>query len=177
MGINRLRDWPERGVLVYELASNGSGGLRRLLSETHAAYKRGTRPEGGGWMCAKGMRLTRRELIAGALVVTGAGAVRAQSSDSELPARQEQARRELEIAGGTAPQALREFVRQTGLQVLFEFDAIRHHVTHPISGRFDPSEALALMLAGSGLGFEFVNERTVSVRPRGPIKTSEVPGR
>jgi hypothetical protein len=123
-------------------------------------------------MCAKGMRLTRRELIAGALVVTGTRAVRAQSSASEPPARQE-----MDIAGGTAPQALREFVRQTGLQVLFEFDAIRHHITHPISGRFDPSEALALMLAGSGLGFEFVNERTVSVRPSAPIKTSEVPGR
>jgi hypothetical protein len=123
-------------------------------------------------MCAKGMRLTRRELIAATLVASGIGTARAQSALVEPPRRQD-----LEIAGGAAPQALREFVRQTGLQVLFEFDAIRHHTTHTIRGRFDPSEALGLMLAGSGLAFEFVNERTVSVRPAPLIKTSEIPPR
>jgi len=123
-------------------------------------------------MCAQGMRLTRRELIAWMLACMGACAAQAQSVVTETPRRQE-----LEIAAGAVPQALREFVRQTGLQVLFEFDVVRHHTTHAIRGRFDPSEALSLMLAGSGLGFEFVNERTVSVRPLPLIKTSEVPGR
>lgn len=133
---------------------------------------RGTRPEGGGWMCANGMTLARRALLAVTLLAMGPMVVQAQSAVSEVPQRQA-----LEIAGGTAPETLREFIRQTGLQVLFEFDAVRHHTTHPISGRFDPSEALALMLAGSGLGFEFVNERTVSVRPVPLIKTSEMPAR
>lgn len=121
-------------------------------------------------MCAKGMTLTRRELLAVTLLATGPVLVRAQSADSEEPQRQA-----LEIAGGTAPEALREFIRQTGLQVLFEFDAVRHHTTQPVRGRFDPSEALAVMLRDSGLRFEFVNERTVSVRPVPLIKTSEIP--
>jgi hypothetical protein len=123
-------------------------------------------------MCAKGMRLTRRELIAGTLAALASGATYPQSVAAEPPRR-----RDLEIAAGAAPTALREFVRQTGLQVLFEFDSIRDHTTHGIRGRFDASEALSRMLAGSGLAFEFVNERTVSVRALPLIKTSEVPGR
>ena len=74
----------------------------------------------------------------------------------------------LKIAAGTAPQALSEFVRQTGFQVLFDFDAIRHINTHEVSGRLDPQEALAQMFEGSGLTFEFINERTISVRLRSP---------
>jgi hypothetical protein len=54
---------------------------------------------------------TRRQWVGGLLCVLAVGAVRAQSKS------------DLEIAAGTAPQALREFVRQTGMQVLFEFDA------------------------------------------------------
>jgi hypothetical protein len=76
----------------------------------------------------------------------------------------------MKIAAGPAPEALAEFVHQTGLQVLFEFDAIRGHTTQRISGQLDASEALALMLAESGLVFEFVNERTVIVRPRGGVR-------
>lgn len=123
-------------------------------------------------MCAKGMRLTRREFVVATVSALAAGALRAQSAAPE-PSR----RQSLEIAGGAAPKALREFVRQTGLQVLFEFDAVRHHTVHPVSGRLGASEALSLMLAGSGLGFEFINDRTVSVRPVPILKTSEVSGR
>jgi hypothetical protein len=123
-------------------------------------------------MCAKGMRLARREFVAGMFAAAAAAAARAQAAVAEPPRRHS-----LEIAGGAAPQALREFVRQTGLQVLFEFDAVRHHTVHRVSGHFDPSEALSLMLAGSGLGFEFINDRTVSVRPTPVVKTTEVSGR
>jgi hypothetical protein len=70
------------------------------------------------------------------------------------------------ISAGTAPEALAEFVRQSGLQVLFDFDAIRNVNTHEVSGQLNPDEALSRMLEGSGLTFEFVNERTITVRPR-----------
>ncbi len=119
------------------------------------------------------MQTTRRQWVYGLLCALGAGAAGAQSAVSE-PARRTSS---LEIAAGTAPQSLREFVRQTGMQVLFEFDAVRHHTTRAVRGRLDPSKAIALMLAGTGLAFEFVNERTISVRPVPLAKDAEVAGR
>lgn len=118
------------------------------------------------------MLASRRQWVSGLLFALAAGAVCAQSAVSEGLRRTP-----LEIAAGTAPQALREFVRQTGMQVLFEFDAVRHHTTHAVRGRLDPSEAIALMLAGTGLAFEFVNDRTISVRPVSLAKETEVAGR
>lgn len=102
--------------------------------------------------------VTRRALLllAGAVTVVGAQAERLE-------------KRAFEIAAGTAPNALAEFVRQSGFQVLFDFDAIRAFSTHAVSGQLDPAEALARMFEGSGLTFEFINERTISVRPRSPL--------
>lgn len=74
------------------------------------------------------------------------------------------AKLKLKIDAGTAPVTLSEFVRQTGLQVLFETDAIRDHSTRAVSGQLEITEALRLMLEGSGLVFEFINPRTVAVR-------------
>lgn len=73
------------------------------------------------------------------------------------------------ISAGTAPEALAEFVRQSGLQVLFDFDAIRNVSTHEVTGQLNPTEALSRMFEGSGLTFEFINERTITVRPRPPM--------
>jgi secretin/TonB-like protein len=79
-------------------------------------------------------------------------------------------KRPFDIKAGSAIITLAEFVRQTGLQVLFESDAIRNHSTREVRGQFEAAEALGLMLEGSGLTYEFVNERTVTVRPR-PVVT------
>ncbi|MEJ1961531.1 MAG: STN domain-containing protein [Gammaproteobacteria bacterium] len=72
------------------------------------------------------------------------------------------------IAAGTAPAALAEFIRQTGFQVLFDFDAVRNINTHEVTGQLDAEEALSRMFAGSDLTFEFINDRTISVRARPP---------
>jgi iron complex outermembrane recepter protein len=72
----------------------------------------------------------------------------------------------LRISAGTAAATLAEFVRQTGLQVLFESDAISNATTREIEGYLDVREALSLMFEGSDLTFEFINERTIAVRPR-----------
>jgi hypothetical protein len=70
------------------------------------------------------------------------------------------------IEAGSAPATLAEFIRQTGLQLLFEADAIRGFRTHAVRGEADAAEALRLMLEGSGLVFEFINERTIAIRPQ-----------
>ena len=95
-------------------------------------------------------------LLAGVVTVTGAQASRLDKRPFKIPA-------------SPAPEALAEFIRQSGFQVLFDFDAIRGINTHEVSGHFDPAEALARMLEGSGLTFELINERTVSVRPCPPL--------
>jgi len=102
----------------------------------------------------------RRLLAIATLALLTSASARASRTD----------KRPLDIKAGSAILTLAEFVRQTGLQVLFESDAIRNHSTREVRGQFDAAEALGLMLEGSGLTYEFVNERTVTVRPR-PVVT------
>jgi hypothetical protein len=71
----------------------------------------------------------------------------------------------VKIEAGNAAATLAELIRQTGLQILFEADAIRGHTTRAVRGEFAAAEALHLMLDGSGLIFEVINERTIAVRP------------
>lgn len=70
---------------------------------------------------------------------------------------------QLDIAAEQAPVALKEFIRQSGLQLVFEFDVVRDHKTRAIKGEFEAADALRAMLAGTGLVFQFVNERTVTI--------------
>jgi hypothetical protein len=77
----------------------------------------------------------------------------------------------VEIAEGNAAATLAEFIRQTGFQVLFETDAIRGHTTRAVRGQLDAAEALRVMLEGSGLIFEFINERTITVRPEPLVRS------
>jgi len=77
----------------------------------------------------------------------------------------------LRISAGSAPVTLAEFVRQTGLQVLFDFDSIRHATTREVDGNLDAREALSLMFEGSELTFEFINPRTIAVRRQPPEPT------
>jgi hypothetical protein len=98
----------------------------------------------------------RRDLLRTALGLAVAGPLNAGDRARKLS---------VEIDAGNAPVTLGEFIRQTGLQVLFETDAIRNHTTRAVRGQFDAAEALHRMLEGSGLIFEFINERTIAVRP------------
>lgn len=77
----------------------------------------------------------------------------------------------VEINAGNAAVTLTEFIRQTRLQVLFEADAIRGHNTRAVSGRLEAREALRVMLEGSGLMFEIINDRTYAVRPASFART------
>lgn len=108
---------------------------------------------------------TRRRLLAGIAAAT----VALLTCTSACASRAD--KKAFDIKAGSAINTLGEFVRQTGLQVLFESDAIRNHSTREVRGQFNAAEALGLMLEGSGLTYEFVNERTVTVRPQ-PMLTS-----
>lgn len=68
-----------------------------------------------------------------------------------------------EIAAGPAEKTLNEFISQTGLQLLFDFEAVSGLTTRSVSGQLEVKEALSQMLAGTGLVFEFVNDRTIAV--------------
>lgn len=69
------------------------------------------------------------------------------------------------VDAGDAAVTLNEYSRQAGLQVLFDFNVVRGRLTRAIAGDLDPDRALTAMLAGSGLVFDLVNDRTLAVMP------------
>lgn len=56
-----------------------------------------------------------------------------------------------DIATTDAATALAEFGRQSGREILFEYDLIQGEHTHPIAGSYEPIEALQRMTAGTKL--------------------------
>ena len=70
---------------------------------------------------------------------------------------------EFHVAGGDATLTLTEFSRQARLQLLFDYNVVKGHLTPPLEGEFRPADALRYLLAGSDLEFDFVNERTLAV--------------
>ena len=115
-------------------------------------------------------RPSRRAVLQRALLVlAGALAASGSSQASKLD------KLIFKISAGMAPEALAEFVRQSGFQVLFDFDAIRSFSTHEVSGQLEPAEALSRMFEGSDLTFEFINDRTIAVhrRPAKPVPVAQ----
>jgi hypothetical protein len=111
-------------------------------------------------MPSRKLKATRRD------VLMGASALLLLISNARGTDAGELEKVTFRIAAGTASAALAEFVRQTGLQVLFDSDAISNSTTREIAGQLNVREALSLMFEGSDLTFEFINERTIAVRPR-----------
>jgi iron complex outermembrane receptor protein len=79
------------------------------------------------------------------------------------PAVQAAELRRFQIPEGAAAQALNEFSRQAGIQVIFDAAAVRHLSTRAVSGEYEVRDALTRMLASTSLLFEFVNDRTIAV--------------
>ena len=78
---------------------------------------------------------------------------------------------EMDAAG-----ALTEFSMQSGLQVLFDYQAVQDVRTASIAGRHGVHEALRQLLAGTGLTFREVNENTVSVVRGATARAAPPPG-
>jgi outer membrane receptor protein involved in Fe transport len=61
------------------------------------------------------------------------------------------------------PEALAAFARQTGLQLVYESTVARGHTSKAVPAGLERSAALTQLLDGTGLQFEFLNERSVHI--------------
>ena len=59
--------------------------------------------------------------------------------------------------------ALAEFARQSGLQLVYVSQLAKSRASKGAHAGLAPAEALPALLEGTGLGFEFLNERTVRI--------------
>ena len=73
--------------------------------------------------------------------------------------------RQFHIGAGEAQITLNEFSRQSGLQLLYDFNSVLGVRTREIEGEMVPAVALKSMIDGTPLAFEFVNAATVAVIP------------
>ncbi len=81
----------------------------------------------------------------------------------------------LDIRSQPMGDALNEFARQSGLQIVVEPRAAAGITAPPLSGSFTAGQALERLLAHSGLRYEYLNERTIAVWPHRAINTSDAP--
>ena len=68
-----------------------------------------------------------------------------------------------DIAAKPLPQALNEIGRTTGLAVVFAGSRPFSVTGRQVRGDFTPSQALATLLAGTGITYRFTNPRTVTI--------------
>ena len=94
----------------------------------------------------------RIRLAVAAVLLALAGTVRAQTSPPEF-----------DIAPQDATGALTRFAEQSHLQLIFDYDAVQGIATHAVSGRLRVVDALGRLLSGTGLTFEIINDRTISI--------------
>jgi iron complex outermembrane receptor protein len=68
-----------------------------------------------------------------------------------------------DIPAGPLAQALASFARQTGLQLVYISDVMLEQKSHAVSAGLGANEALARMLAGTGLNFEYLTARSIRI--------------
>jgi outer membrane receptor protein involved in Fe transport len=68
-----------------------------------------------------------------------------------------------ELAEQPLAQALSQFAARTGLQVVYVSDVVASLKSKAVPAGMPPADALAHMLRGTGLRFEFLNARTVRI--------------
>jgi iron complex outermembrane receptor protein len=83
---------------------------------------------------------------------------------AELPGSKEQV--EFRINAPTMVAALIQFSQQAELQLVFPTDGASGIAAPKVEGSLTPRAALEQLLKDSGLTFQFVNARTVSVVPK-----------
>src|SRR6266403_5514630 len=60
-------------------------------------------------------------------------------------------------------QALEAFARQTALQLVYVSDVVREQRSHAVAAGLGANEALARMLQGTGLKFEYLTPRSIHI--------------
>jgi iron complex outermembrane recepter protein len=81
-----------------------------------------------------------------------------------------------EIPSEPLARALTSFADQTGLQVIYVSALAKGRISHAAAAGLPAAEALGRLLAGTGLDFEFLNDRTVKLSER-PAPHLEPPSR
>ena len=85
----------------------------------------------------------------------------------------------IEIESQPLSTALREFARQTGVQVAVETGLTTGKTSPAVSGKYEPADALATLLKGSGLTAYPVNANTYGIRSisgtTGPHRSTDKP--
>jgi outer-membrane receptor for ferric coprogen and ferric-rhodotorulic acid len=107
-------------------------------------------PRAGGisLRACMGMLLSAASLAA--IAVPSASAQQAGATSFDIP------------AGDVAP-ALRAFSDQTGLQMVFSTPSVEGIRTNGVQGAHGATEALAILLAGTGLSYRISDNRTVTI--------------
>jgi outer membrane receptor protein involved in Fe transport len=93
-------------------------------------------------------------VLAACAHTTAAAAAPIAAADGALP---------VDIPAQPLPQALDAFAESTGLQLIYVAELAQGRTSRPVSGGLRPSAALARLLAGTGLDFVFLNNRTVKI--------------
>ena len=121
---------------------------------------------------AAGIRKAIPMAVAVALIVGGSAAQAQNDAVAETRAPSPQpdsasnrsAPLKLNIAAQPISDALNEFARQSGLQVFFVPAANGKELTsNPVVGTYAPAEALVILLANTGLHYEYLDERSVAI--------------
>jgi iron complex outermembrane receptor protein len=63
--------------------------------------------------------------------------------------------RSLDIPEGSATLTLKEFARQTDVEILFDLKIVYGVETNAVKGNYEPGSALRMMLADTPLGVDF----------------------
>lgn len=83
-----------------------------------------------------------------------------------VPALAEGPIRNFDLPAEPLPQAVLDFYQQSGVQAIYAATPrVEHLRTHAVKGLLESSQALARMLAGSGLTFAFDGAHSVLIRP------------
>ena len=89
-----------------------------------------------------------------ALLLLAAGATLsapcAAAADASRPASRPEKEIEFNLPAQSAASALLAFSKQTQIEVLFSFSALRNKQSKPLQGRFEPADALKRLLEGTG---------------------------
>src|ERR1700716_1470492 len=85
-----------------------------------------------------------------------------------------------EIPARPLAEALAAFARQTGLQLVYVSSVVRNRRSHAAAAGLTPDEALARLLQGTGLRFEYLTTHSIrilaaAVPPRESMINSPVP--
>lgn len=100
-------------------------------------------------------RATAAALMGASLAVLGAGTV--------PPAYAQSAAVNLSIPAGPLESALLSLGRQAGLHLVYPTELARGRVTSGVSGTVSANDALAQLLAGTGLSYQFTGANTVRI--------------